>query len=148
MNVNHIDPIASLVALVRGFHQITSVVGERIYGIELPRSAAQDRISASIVIKPAGGTSTIGGYRNQETGRFDFICFGATPQEAYALSSLLWRLLKKVRRQLIEVGGYDRMIFSIDAAGGQISARDRDTQWPLTTQAFTVLYSNYQPEGS
>ena len=49
--------------------------------------------------------------------------------------------LKRLRRQVVDVDGTGVLIHSAEEAGGRLSIRDADTDWPAKTQAFQVLYA-------
>jgi hypothetical protein len=135
------DPVAALVSLLLADPKISAEVGNRAWGIEMPREEARNQPSKGLVVQPAGGTASVGGYLAHTTMRLDVLAFGATPHEAYVLSCLVRGVLRGARRQVVTVEGAPVLLHWLEEAGGQTSGRDPQTQWPVVTQAFQIFYA-------
>jgi len=135
------DVIGALVALLKADAGVAAEVGARVFGDELPRDQVGDMPRKGAIVRLSGGVSPIGGYVEATAERIDAISWGATPYEATTVSLAVRGALKRLRRQVVDVDGTGVLLHSAEEAGGRLSIRDQETNWPAVTQAFQVLYA-------
>lgn len=135
------DMIGAVVALLKADADLAALVGARVFGLELPEGEAKNMPRKGVVVRPSGGIDLAGGYSEIVAERIDAISWGETPYEASKISRAVFAALKRARRQIVAVDGSNVLIHSAEEAGGRISIRDQETNWPAMTQAFQVLYA-------
>ena len=135
------DIVGALVVLLKADAGIAALVGARVFGLELPRAEVNAMPRTSVIVRPSGGVSAVGGYVEAAAERVDAISWGATPYEASGVSLAVLVAMKRARRRVITVAGTGVLIHSAEEAGGRLSIRDAETNWPAMTQAFQVLYA-------
>lgn len=133
--------IGALVALLKDDVGVAALVDTRVFGAELPRDQVEDMPRKGVIVRLSGGVTPVGGYVEVTAERVDAISWGATPYEADTVSLAVRGALKRVRRQVVDVDGTGVLIHSAEEAGGRLSIRDQETNWPAITQAFQVLYA-------
>ncbi|MDR6708170.1 hypothetical protein J2X73_002541 [Novosphingobium sp. 1748] len=132
------DPVAALVAALKADAGIAEQLGESVFGGELPMGEAASMPRKALVLKPSGGPSlTNGSNAAHDTQRIDVFAYGATPAEAAALMAdvslcLLW-LQRAVWAQTL--------IHWVNSAGGYMSGREPDTDWPRVFKSFQVFHA-------
>lgn len=132
------DIITAIVDVLKADAAFAVLAGDHVYGDELPAAAVPLMPRNAVVIKPSGGAPfQPGGNAQADAQRFDMICYGATPYEADALRRAGYRVLRNVLRQL--QGGV--LIHWVQSAGGNLTGRDRDGQWPYAFQSFQSLFA-------
>jgi hypothetical protein len=132
------DPIAAVRALLAADADVAALLAARVFGGELPGAEAKLMPRAAIVVRPAGGTQSIGGeWQDFGDTRIDVRCYGATPREAYALWRTVHPVLKHLKRQVVD----ETMLHWARPAGGPIAMRDPDTEWPSVNCSWQVLAS-------
>ena len=132
------DPIAAVVAILRADTAVAAVAGTAVFGGELPRDAVATMPSPAIVVTPAGGTSLTGAsFAQVDAQRIDVTAVGATPAAANALIRLAATALREVRRRVAA----GTLIHWVNSAGGFLSARDNEGQWPMASQSFQIFHS-------
>lgn len=130
------DPIAALVAYLKA----VPVAGGRVYGGELPRAQNASMPRAAVVLKGAGGGVLGQGYQNYGDLRVDADCYGESPLAGWQLYLEVYALLKHLRR---EVAAGVLLHWAKSSSRG-ISARDPETDWPLTVSSWQVLASEVE----
>lgn len=135
------DYIGALVALLSADASVAALAGARVFGNELPAAEAASMPRHAVVIRPAGGVSPVGGFVEITAERFDAISWGETPYQANRLASAVFAALKRARRQVVSVDGSGVLVHWIENAGGRLSLRDAETDWPAVTQPYQVMYS-------
>lgn len=135
------DMIGALVVLLKADADVTSLVGARVFGLELPRDQVSPMPRKGVIVRPSGGAAPIGGFVEATAERIDAVCWGETPYAANQVSLAVLVALKRARRQVIDVDGTGVLFHSAEEAGGRLSTRDAETKWPAMTQAFQVLYA-------
>ncbi|MBN9333862.1 DUF3168 domain-containing protein [Devosia sp.] len=132
------DIVTAIVGLLKADADIAALVGDRVFGGELPADEARHMPRQAIVIQPSGGAPfQPRASLRAEAQRLDLICYGATPGEAMELRNLGAHAFKRVRRQT--AAGV--LIHWVNSAGGYMAGRDRDGQWPYAFQSFQSLFS-------
>lgn len=132
------DPVAGLVALLKGAPSFSALADDRAFGGELPADEAASMPRRALVVKPSGGVSLTGAsYVEADTQRIDLFAFGATPQEAAELMSVAALILRRIDR----VVAAQTLIHWCQPAGGYSSGREPDTNWPRVFQSFQVFHA-------
>lgn len=132
------DPFGALRTWYLADADIVALVGEDVFVASLEDDVLDRGPKRALVVTPSGGTSMTGGSKAEfDTGRFDLIAYGATPQEADALIRVAAPRLYNIDRAVIG----DTLIHWVNRAGGVGNARKSDTQWPQAFRSFQILYS-------
>lgn len=132
------DIITALVALLGDDAQVTTLAGAHVYGDELPEAVIAAMPRQALVLKASGGVSfQPGASLELETQRIDLFAYGGSPLEADTLRRVASRVLFAVRRQV--AAGV--LIHWVQSAGGYLTGRDRDGQWPYAFQSLQALFS-------
>lgn len=132
------DLLAALVALLKEQANVAALVGDRVFGEELPADEAAAMPRAAIVVVKSGGPSLTGRtYAEHDVQRVDLFAYGATPFEAGRLMGHASLAMRRTRRSVWA----NVLIHSIDSAGGATGARDPDAAWPRAFQSFQVFNS-------
>lgn len=130
------DPVAALVAFLRADTGIAALVGTRVFGGELDEAETKLMPRAAIVVDTGGGTQSIGSaYQEYGDARYDLRCYAKLPHSADALYRVAHRALKQMTRQ--KRAGV--LLHWARPAGGPISLRDGDTDWPYVFASYQVL---------
>ena len=133
------DIITAIVDVLRAETAIAELCGTRVYGDEMPQAEALAMPRAAIVVRSSGGVPyQPGSSLNAQAQRIDLVAYGPTPYEADLLRRAGYRCLVNVRR--LTQG--DVLIHSIQSAGGSLTGRDPDGQWPYAFQSFQTLFSS------
>jgi len=135
------DIVTAIVDLARASAGIAALVGAHVYGDELPEAAVKQMPRGALVVKPSGGAAfQPASSANAEAQRIDLISFGATPLEADKLRRVAAPALLALRRH--RQG--DVLIHWVQPAGGYLTGRDPDGQWPYAFQSFQTLFSSME----
>jgi hypothetical protein len=132
------NPIAALVTFLKADASVASLAGTRIWGGELPRSVIEgaSAVPIAIVVDPGGGTQSHGrGYQEYGDTRIDIRCYAPSPAAAYNLYLAANAALKQLTRRT--VGGV--VLHWARQAGGPLTLRDGDTDWPYVFASYQVL---------
>lgn len=128
------DGIGALITYLTAQSAISTLLGTRVFGLEVPASEADDMPRKAIVINNAGGigeASSIDVYQH----RFDFICYGETPFEAYEV----WRTLRTELRDMERNVTSSTFLYNAVHSAGPFSFRDQPTTWPVTIDTWLVM---------
>ena len=128
-----VDPIAAVRAVLRADAAVAALVGDRVYGGELPRAAVDAMPRTAVVVSGAGGPGG-GGYIDFAKVRLDVDCYGATPKEAWQLHLAVRTALKHLRRTVVK----GVLLHSADVSADGSSGRDPDTDWPVTVSSYLL----------
>jgi len=132
------DLIAALIAILKADAQVAALAGTRVFGIELPKSEAASMPRQAIVLQPSGGATLVGGsYVEHTAQRVDLFAYGETPYQAYILGRAAAVALKQIRRRVAVAV----LVHWVDPAGGYITGRDPDADWPIVFQSFQAFYA-------
>lgn len=134
------DPIGALVAYLKADGDTAALVGARVFAAELPDDDPAINLKAgpvkAVVVRYAGGPQQIGqGYARYGDFRADVLCYGETPHEAAKAHVAAHVALKQLRR----TGQAGTVLHWCRPAGGPLSLRDPDTEWPYVMSAWQVL---------
>ena len=130
------DPIAALVALLLAdVGDLQALVGTRVYGYELDVPETKSQARAAVVIQPAPGPANAKGCMRLGTINIDVFCYGANPTEAGIVRLAVYEIFKFTIRQVFA----ETLLQSIVALTSGTYMRDKDTNWPLMMQSFSVL---------
>lgn len=133
------DIITAIVDVLRAETAIAELCADRVYGDELPQAEALAMPRPAIVVRASGGVAfQPGSGLNAQAQRVDLVAYGPTPYEADHLRRAGYRcLVKQLRREQGDV-----LIHAVQSAGGALTGRDPDGQWPYAFQSFQALYSS------
>lgn len=141
------DRIAALTALLKADPTISAKIQTRAFAHELPDVVINRMPLYAIVLRPAGGGSTLGGgYQQFSDQRIDIHHYGGTPEAAYGLYADVESFLKQMPRTVVG----DTLIHWARAAGGPNQMRepgkawpggvpDNSVNWPFTVASWQVL---------
>lgn len=137
------DIITAIVDVLKAEAAVAELCSSRVYGDELPQAEALAMPRSAVVVRASGGapfqpTSSL----NADAQRIDLVAYGATPYEADELRRAGYRCLVRITRRV--TGGV--LIHSVGSAGGSLSGRDPDGQWPYAFQSFQILFSAEEAE--
>jgi len=126
----------AVVAYLRADGRVSGLAAERVYGSELPRSAAAELPRKTIVVMASGIGGTVGDRSDvRETGnRMDIRCYGETPYQADVLHGAVYRAMKDLRRERHD----DITLQVAEVGGGPLPGRDTDADWPYTLGVYVV----------
>ncbi|MEK7765273.1 MAG: DUF3168 domain-containing protein [bacterium] len=134
------DAMGALVALLKADAGLALLVAERVYAGELPRGEVDRMPRKAIVLQPSGGLGPGADYLDVGPQRFDLFAYGETPFEADRVRRQAYEVLKRMRRQ----ARANTLLYHVTPAGGLLSLRDPDTDWPVAFQSFSVLYAEVE----
>ncbi len=117
---------------------INTMLGDRVFAIDLPKSEAAFMPRQCVVIKPSGGASfQPGSYIDHEFQTVDVFSYGETPFEAEAVRNAVNDAFRLMRRNTTE----QTLIHWVQPAGGWASNRDSDADWAYGFQSFQAFYA-------
>lgn len=132
------DPIGALVACLLAHQPAIDLVGEHVYGEELPDDIIAGMPRRAIVIASSGGPSLTGATKAEvDSQRIDLFGYGATPFEANEVRKVAAARLWSIERETFA----GTFINWVNRAGGFSRARDRDGQWPQSFQSFQIFHA-------
>lgn len=131
------DPIAALIALLKDDADVTTEVGTRVFGGELPPEETESMPRSAIVVKPAGGGFLGSAYQQWGDTRADVVFYGSTPKDAWDV----YRAAHPVLKQLGRSHWAGCLLHWAKLSGGPVSMRDADTDWPVVFTSWQVLAS-------
>lgn len=135
------DIIAGLIAVLKADAGVAALAGERIFGEELPEDQAQHMPRPCVVLQPSGGAPGGGGYMKHTAQRVDALSYGRTRGEASQLRRAVFACLKQLRRVTAETSAGGVLIHWVEDAGGYLTGRDPDADWPIAFQSFQAFYA-------
>ncbi|KKM88478.1 hypothetical protein LCGC14_1258270 [marine sediment metagenome] len=132
-----VDARKAIIEILKADADTTTEVQGRVFGDELPRSETDAMPRKAVVISPAGGTplSYTTGTLPLETQRLDVFCYGGTLYEAEEVRRAVYGALRAVERQVIA----GVLVHWARPAGGAMSGRDPDADWPLKWNSWQIL---------
>ncbi len=132
------DIISALRLVLLADETLNALVGERVFGVELPPAEAASMPRQCVVLKPSGGPAfQPGSYIEHAYQRIDVFSYGETPFEADAVRDAVHTALRQLRRGV--TGG--TLIHWVQSAGGWASQRDADADWPMAWQSFQAFFA-------
>lgn len=133
------DIITAIVSILKAAPAVADLCADRVYGDELPQAEALAMPRSALVVRASGGVAfQPGSGLNAQAQRVDLVAYGASPFEADLLRRGGYRCLTGVVR--LHQG--DVLIHSVQSAGGSLTGRDRDGNWPYAFQSFQALFSS------
>lgn len=132
-----VDVKAALIALLKADADVTTEVGTRVYGDELPREDTDNMERKCVVLVSSGGAPTpyASGTAPLETQRIDVYSYGATAYEAEEVRRAVYGAFKGAQR--VKFSGV--LIHWVNPAGGVSYGRDPNTDWPFKWDSWQVL---------
>lgn len=123
------DPVALARVLLLADAAVAALVGENVYGGELPDSLNAAMPAKAVVITPAGGPGRRGtlAYRRN---RIDTVCYGATLEDAWSVHLAV--------REALETMTASGALRSIETSSDGTLARDPRTEWPSCYASYLV----------
>jgi len=134
------DSIKAIIDILKADAGITTLVGTRVFGLELPQAEAANMPRKAIVIQPSGGAGFGVGERDyieHSAPRIDVFSYGETPFEAGRVRREVYDVLKQLKRTVIN----STLVHWANPAGGPLPLRDPDTDWPLQFESFQVFFA-------
>ncbi len=117
---------------------VNTLVGARVFAVELPKDEAAFMPRQCVVIKPSGGPAfQPGSYIDHAYQTVDTFSYGETPFEADAVRDAVNDALRLLRRNATNT----TLIHWVQPAGGWASNRDPDADWPMGFQSFQAFYA-------
>ncbi len=133
-----VDPILALREFLLADLSVTTEIGSRVYGGELPKNQVSSMPVKAIVVNLAPGASSFGGgYQEFSDIAVDTTCYGATPHEAFQVWRVLYPALKQMRRNIKQ----QAMLHWANRSAGPLPLRDPDTDWPFIFGSWQVLFA-------
>ena len=129
------DGLAALITYLKAQSAISSAVGVRVFGLELPERETDDMPRKAIVCNLAGGMG-YASYIDVYKLRIDFYCYGETPYEA----SEVWRTLKPILRDMEKNVTSSTCLMSAEHAGGATFTRESVTEWSVVIDTWLVQF--------
>ena len=133
-----VDVVAAVRSYLLGVPEVAGLVGTDVYGAELPRGLVDAMPRKVLVLRPSGGVTAGPGVRDYTAlmqPRLDVLHYGETPYEALRLE----RAVRAALGTLDRVVAAQVLLHAAIPAGGPITFRDGETDWPLVVEAWTVL---------
>jgi|ETN02SMinimDraft_2_1059926.scaffolds.fasta_scaffold40200_3 hypothetical protein len=129
------DGLAALITYLKAQSAISSALGTRVFGLELPESETDDMPRKAIVCNLAGGMG-YASYIDVYKLRIDFYCYGETPYEA----SEVWRTLKPILRDMEKNVTSSTCLMSAVHSGGATFTRESVTEWSVVIDSWLVEF--------
>lgn len=126
-----IDPIPAVLRVLKNNSTVNTLTASRLYRDELPSATGMPR--TAVVVKAAGGPGG-GAYLEYARVRVDVDCWASTPGDAVRLHLAVRTALKHMPRQVVD----GVLLHSVEVSSDGISARDPDTDWPVTVSSYLV----------
>ena len=134
------DPIVAIIDILKADAGIIALVATRVFGGELPRPEAVSMPRKAIAIQASGGgvfSTGANDFIEHSDARFDAFCYGETPFEAGKVRREVHDVLKQLKRQAIN----GILIHWVNPAGGFLTARDTDANWPIAFESFQMFFA-------
>lgn len=127
----------ALVTFLSAQSFISTLVGTRVFGLELPATESKSMPRNAVVLKMSGGPGGLGSSDDRPITRirFDVLNYGATPLDALSVQRATHCALKSINRN-IESG---TLLHSAEQSAGPVNLRDPQGNWPLVLETFFVL---------
>lgn len=136
-----VDSLTAAIAVLKADAAVAALVGTRVYGDEMPRAQtgnqeAQAGAVKAVVITPSGGVPPTWAHGTTpiEVRRIDVYCYGETTSQAEAVRRAVYAAFRAVSRQVFA----GVMVHWINPAGGAISGRDPETNWPVKWNSWQL----------
>lgn len=132
------DPLAAVIRYLK-LDADTTAMTTSIFGGELPDAQVKGMGQACVVLRKTGGglLPISGSYVQVSDVRVDAYAYGSTPLQADRLYRCVAGALKQMRSN---TQGRTRLMWA-KPAGGPLSLREQDTEWPLVLSTWQVFWS-------
>lgn len=121
---------------------VAAIAGTKVFGNEVPESENATMPKAVVLINSAGHGRVNANYIPVNNTIKDIRCYGKTPYESNMLFMVVAHALKQLRRTVVTQNGLpDTILYSAMLVSGQFSAREPDTEWPVSWGSFEILVS-------
>ncbi|MEM6265895.1 MAG: DUF3168 domain-containing protein [Pseudomonadota bacterium] len=128
--------VTGVVAYLKTDQALAALIGQRVFGAELPARETAEMPRKALVVRASGGASLFGAsYVEHDTSRLDLFGFGETPFEAGRVIDRAALAMKRLRRSVHS----GVLLHWAQSAGGKSSGREPATDWPREFQSFQVL---------
>lgn len=127
------DGLGAVVAYLKAQSDISALLSERVFGMELPEDEAVSMPRKAIVIRHAGGIG-VDSCMDMFRLRLDFFNYGETPFEAQKT----WRTLRPILRDMERNVTSATMLFNATHSAGPIPFRDPDGKWPVVVDTWVL----------
>ena len=117
---------------------VTDLVGDSVFGVELPRDAMNDMPQKTIVVH--GQPADSAGSRSRApwaANTVRMLCYGENPYEAVRLHNTCYKTMLAMGRHLFE----DKLLIAATAGAGTGASRERSTEWPLAVTDYLVKFT-------
>lgn len=125
---------------------VNTLSGGRVFGNELPDAEAALMPRKCVVINSAGLGSRGLAARSYMpiSSRTKVVrCYGETPYDTRLLFNAVDRALKLLSRRLVTPDGLSaQLLYSAVSTGGVTTAREQQTDWPVSFSSYDVLASD------
>ena len=127
------DGLGALITYLRAQSDISTLLGNRVYGLELLALDADEMPRKAIVLNHAGGVGE-NSYADIFKLRIDFFCYGETPYEAQET----WRTLRPILRDMERNTAASTVLYNAQHSAGPVYLRSQDTEWPLIIDTWLI----------
>ncbi len=127
------DVISALVTYLKAQSDISTLLGTKVFGLELPKSESVSMPHKAIVIVDSGSVRAAD-YSDISNARLDFRCYGKTPFAA----RLVYRTLTPILRDLEKSVTGATFLYSAVHTSGPYPVRDVETDWSVTIDTWMV----------
>jgi len=134
---NVVYDIAALIAYLSQNTDIVTDTAGRIYGNEMPNEQAAFMPRGLIVINSAGTARMTRDRLNLGHKIFDVRCYHSSMYLSSMLFLSVAKHLKNLQRQLIN----GVLLYDASQITGRFTAREPDTEWPVSYGSFEVTIS-------
>ena len=127
------DIIAALRTVLLDSRDVITLVGTRVFAMELPKAEAVSMPRAAVVLVYSGGFPETR-MAPVVSLRVDIYSYGETFHASGAVDRAVYDALKALSRHT----SGDTLIHSVSLAGGPLPLRDGDAGWPVQMRSVTV----------
>ena len=128
------DPLVAVRIFLLAESDITDLVGQRVYTLELPKEVTGDMATGAVVIKAGPGSMPGVGCAKLGTSNADVWSYGVSPQAAREISLVVYDKLKFLHR----VVSNDTLIHDVIPVNAAINFRDPNGDWPIQMQTYRI----------
>lgn len=135
------DPLAALIGWLRARPALSAApLSGRIFAGALPPAEVPNMPRMAVVVRAAGGPESPR-HLPIVVMRLDVMAYGRTHHEAAAAQ---WPVFDELRR-LVRVTTGGTLLHAANPAGGPISGRDPDTEWPQLVTSWLLTAAEEAP---
>lgn len=127
------NPIAAIIDYLKADAGLSSLVNDRVYGMELPAADVQLMPRKCIVIQSAGGPGS-SDYTHYGGTRIDVRCYGETSSVAYTVYLAAAEALKQMERNVQD----NTLLHNAIDGGGPSFLREPGLGWPFILSSWIL----------